>query len=246
MELFYYPAPCRERGCAASVVAVADVQVSAGQHYCRCRCRHRCRQLRRCHQHHGHRCCRSRPLRHCSCCPRNRRPLRHHNRCHRCRPKPPPPLSSAAIASTPPPPPRPPPLQCMPAASYSFAASPSWPASLSLVPPLPATAVPCGLSPRRRRLRRRHRHGGEGAPLAVTASSSRPPPSCTLMTRCRRLGPAPWRQRWRQWQCHHRCKRQGCNDSEDHAPAVAIDFTVVIVIVRCVFNFFVFIECRVT
>jgi hypothetical protein len=82
-------------------------------------------------------------------------------------------------------------LPCVPAASFA-AASPSWPASSSSVPPLPAAAVPRGSSPCRRRLRRRHRRGGEGEPLAVTttASSSRPPP-CASMTRCRRTAPPP-------------------------------------------------------
>ena len=98
---------------------------------------------------------------------------------------------------------------------------------------LPAAAVPHGLSPRprRRRLRRRHRRGGEGAPLAATttASSLRPPP-CASMTRCRRPGPAPWRRRRRQRRCHHRRERQGLDDPEDHAPAVAIDFVVVVIV----------------
>jgi hypothetical protein len=60
------------------------------------------------------------------------------------------------------------------------------------------------------------------------------------MTRCRRPGPAPWRRRRRQRRCHHRHERQGRDDPEDHAPAVAINFVIVVVIVGCVFNFFCF------
>jgi hypothetical protein len=60
------------------------------------------------------------------------------------------------------------------------------------------------------------------------------------MTRCRRPGPAPWRRRRRQRQCHHRREWQGRDDPEDHAPAVANDFVVVVVIFGCVFNFFCF------
>ena len=48
MELFYYPAPCRKRGCAASVVAATNAQaslLSMRRHLRRCHdcdCRPRC------------------------------------------------------------------------------------------------------------------------------------------------------------------------------------------------------------
>jgi hypothetical protein len=64
------------------------------------------------------------------------------------------------------------------------------------------------------------------------------------MTRCRRPGPAPWRRRRRQRRCHHRRERQVRDDPEDHAPAVAIDFVVVVVMSDECSIFFLFIECR--
>ena len=82
MELFYYPAPCRERGCAASVVAITDAQASARQRYRCCRCRHHYRQSRRRHQCRRRCRRRSRPLRHRRCRTRNSHPCRRQRRYH--------------------------------------------------------------------------------------------------------------------------------------------------------------------